>query len=1258
MVDGLVFEQYAFEYGLSSTEIKSYLKDSKGFIWLGTPNGLNVLDGKGVKYFKGYLNKGNKFRGRAVQLIFEDTKGRVFVGMHNYGINVFDRAKALQYNIDDKLLKDAESKDLISLLETSPSHYVLLTNSELIYFQLNEEDQVHQVSIVPFELVQNERSRQLLIYKDTLYINTNRRLVQVKKSGFREIFKHRHLHYGKVHNDRLWISVDTLLGVFSEDLSKINYIDYHLQQDSSKGKNYYRDFDLMGDTELWLGSRHQLINLKLNEEFDVVYSKEYTTKVPCRRIDIDPIGNVYITTDQGQGLVKLNGRQQQYSYIKLPEGFENSHVYNFTQDIQGWYWSGGAEGVFAYDPVKEAFIRFANGSYNGLEGRKVNGQIVGEDGQLWFGTSNGIAQYNALTNDFEFYGHDDKDYWKSFTHHLDTDADHNLWYLSANRLNVLDASTKEHRFMDIQRLQAILIDPDNFLWAYIDTKGLVKYQFQDRMPVEVETFDINQDLMRFIVHGINLDQFGRFWISGQNGIYIYDLEKKEMVYHINRNNLLYHESLYGITPDNRGNFWVGQYGRQALCISSETFEIVDSSPVWMRRESNTELYSGPSSIGRDGKIFSQGEGGYYVYQPEQQSFDPTPPQVVLASVILNGESEFEAYLGSDQLIYDDLRFDQNNFRVRLKSVNEEKTYFTNYAYRLLGNTEEWQYVKELGDLSFNGLPPANYKLQVKATSNGEFWSTPVSLLEFKILPPWWKTELAFFCYGLFVLGIGYTLYRFQLNKRLAEAETIKLKEVDEFKNTFYQNITHEFRTPLTVIKGMSESLDSEPSVVIQRNADQLLKLVNELLEVGKLESKSAQLQQSRQDLVQFVRYSIESLESLAASKEIRLFFESNTESFETLFDPDKMQLVLNNLISNAIKFTPAAGNIEVQTVVDDKEILIQVKDSGPGIPEKDLDRVFDRYYRSEAMSSNPGTGIGLALSRELIRLMDGQLTASNKLEGGACFSIHLPVIAFDQKEKVQEVTLASNQEKNLILLIEDNGDVRNYISSVLEGSYRVETALNGKQGYERAVELIPDLIISDVMMPIMDGYEACDLIKSDFKTSHIPVILLTAKADLESKISGIKRGADVYLAKPFNREELLTHIQNQIVLRERLKAKYSQQLAESDEVITVNTDPFVSQATDLVLSRLSDAGFGIEEMCRELGVSRTQLHRKLTALTGLSTSIFIREIRLREGLKNLKQSQLSVSEVAYAVGFNDPSYFSKLFTEKFNISPSKVERNT
>lgn len=550
----------------------------------------------------------------------------------------------------------------------------------------------------------------------------------------------------------------------------------------------------------------------------------------------------------------------------------------------------------------------------------------------------------------------------------------------------------------------------------------------------------------------------------------------------------------------------------------------------------------------------------------------------------------------------------------------------------------------------------------------------------------------------FMLGLSYKTRlsleeKHSISQRLSEVQHKQKLEAE--KNRLYTNITHEFRTPLTIITGMAEQIRDQPkkwlyegTEMILRNSENLLTLVSQMLNLNKLESGQLTVQYIQGDIISYLSYLVESFHSYAEFRDIQLQFHSELEELYVDFDPEKIQHVVSNLLSNAIKFTPDGGKVTIRLTVIDRPktighsgfsestasnfVEVTVADNGQGIPQKDLPYIFDRFYQVEHSNSHhtQGTGIGLALTKELVELLNGHISVESSPEKGSIFSIYLPIShtakqtldwgSFpDPKPRtipLQTLTNDESDDRPILLLVEDNVDVIRYLISCVADEYRVLTADNGKKGLNLAIGQIPDLIISDVMMPIMDGLELCRKIKSDTRTSHIPIILLTAKSDTNSRLEGISQGAEAYLAKPFNKAELLLRIRKLLELRSSLQLHYASLGSDAEKNPKIAIQPkehaFVLRVRGIVESHISNSELDVETLCKEIGISHSQLHRKLIALIGCSTNIFIRRIRMTKAKELLSKTELTISEVAYEAGFNDPAYFTRQFRKSFDIPPT------
>lgn len=544
----------------------------------------------------------------------------------------------------------------------------------------------------------------------------------------------------------------------------------------------------------------------------------------------------------------------------------------------------------------------------------------------------------------------------------------------------------------------------------------------------------------------------------------------------------------------------------------------------------------------------------------------------------------------------------------------------------------------------------------------------------------------------FIGGLLYNNQRLKTNKG---SKLLKNKqEVDQMKSKFFANITHELRTPLTLILGPIETIKSEaqnPKIskhldILKINADRLLNLINQLLELSKLEAGSLKLMASPGNIIPVVKGIVMAFESIAQSKEIALTIKSSEEETVVFFDREKLEKIIVNLVSNAIKFTAEKGNIQVVLVKSDHNFNIHIKDSGKGIPSDELDHIFDRFYQTGNHGDSTGTGIGLALAKELVELHHGSIDVKSELGKWTEFTIQLPLgsthlseaelvnipedtyigqpLTFsDPFPEFLEIDISDQgaiSEKPLLLLIEDNAEVRNYIIEILQSQYKILKATDGEEGVKVAIEKIPDIIISDVMMPKMIGYAVCDILKKDERTSHIPILLLTARITLEDKIEGLENQADDYITKPFVPKELMIRLKNLLASRRKLKEKFGGKLTLKPNDIIANSveERFISRLLKIMEENIADERFGVEQLAGEIGMSRSQIHRKMIALTNNTPTQFIRIFRLTRAMDLLKKEAATASEIAYTVGFNSPSYFTKCFREEFGYPPGEVNQHT
>ncbi|MCB9276972.1 MAG: helix-turn-helix domain-containing protein [Lewinellaceae bacterium] len=803
------------------------------------------------------------------------------------------------------------------------------------------------------------------------------------------------------------------------------------------------------------------------------------------------------------------------------------------------------------------------------------------------------------------------------------------------------------------------------------------------------------------------------WIgTGGGGLNRFNLETGRFT-HYKKQDGLPDNVVYGILSDAEGYLWLStNQGLSRFNPHDGTFKNYTTANGLQDNEFNSAAYFKAP----DGELFFGGINGFNAFHPEAVKDNHFVPNVKITGFkVANQPVDFRTdgsplhkpITETETIV---LSWQDKVFSFEFASLDLTRPEQNQYAYQMEGFHDDWQYIGTERTATFTNLNPGEYTFRVKATNYDGVWNEQGASLTVIILPPWWRTWWAYCCYAILLATLILGLYRFQLNRQLERAESERLKEMDTIKTRLYTNITHEFRTPLTVILGLTEQLseDSEHWAIgaeikhklksgfslIHRNSNNLLRLINQLLDLSKLNSGAMKLNPVRSNIINYLQYLTESFYSVAHERGIRLTFYSEAQGLEMDYDEEKIQNIVYNLLSNALKFTGKGGKAVLhvnQTQRQEQPFLVlKVQDTGAGIPKGQLEHIFGRFYQADSSHTRKGegTGIGLALTKELAELMGGSIGVESTPGVGTTFTVLLPVKREEGTplaktppaitgirssvpgagpdvqlpEAVDEESLAgagAGNDKPSLLLIEDNADVTTYITGLLAAEYNIITAPDGQAGIEKAFEEVPDIIISDVMMPAKDGYEVCVTLKSDERTSHIPIILLTAKAAEADRITGLKQGADAWLMKPFNKEELFVRLEKLVELRRNLQARYGSNLPGIFTPLPSSTEPnledlFLQKIRQVVEDRIDDHTLSIQALCQAVNLSHTQVYRKLKALTGLTPSQYIRKVRLQKAAVMLKTAQKNISEIAYEVGFSDPNYFSRAFNQEFGLTPSEM----
>ena len=1048
--------------------------------------------------------------------------------------------------------------------------------------------------------------------------------------------------------NRLWIGTyNGGINIYDRSTGSLDF--YHQNPSEPKGftDNLMWSSYLDNQNRMWVGSISGGLNKfdKAKTKFQKLVRDPRASNTLSGKFIIgiyqapsDP-EHLWIGTEK-DGINLLNINTGEISHLKHDSGNPNSlssnGIWCFYEDLDNNFWIGTVNGLNLYDREKNIFKRLYHNpkNVNSLSGNGITTLLEDQHGFLWIGTwGAGICQMNKNTEEIKRFSFGEVAHtsFQQTVFEIHIDNEKQLWIPTwKGALHLFDYQSQTFtKYMDGIGAHDLWEDENNIFWVATENHGLIK--FNARTKKIEQQFTIKDGLPSMTTYKIIPDNNRNLWISSSNGLIHFNLSTKKIT----------------------------------------TYDTTDGLP------NNT--FSHQTGVKtKDGTIFFGTHNGLVFFNPDQITYNLIPPSLVIDDIEINGKSY------SSETIDTKLDYNQRDITFSYTGIHFTKSLDNKYSYRLDPYESEWSSVTTERTVRYTNLDPDQYTFYVKSANSDGVWTETPTTFSFEIRPPWWATWWARSIFVILILTAIYYAYQFQLNKKIAQSEADRLKELDQLKSRLYTNITHEFRTPLSIILGVAKQVKREaqtkliPSIeMMERNGRQLLRLVNQLLDLSKIESGKFEFNYQKGDIINFLKYLTEAFHSLAEQKAIQLHFLSDLDNLVMDFDQQQLQQIFYNLISNALKFTPEGGHIYFQVAqLSDSMLEVKVRDTGIGIPEDQLTKIFDRFYQLDDSDTRraEGSGIGLALVKELIKKMQGNIEVRSKPNRGTEFILTLPIerqalnnSVFEQKVFFTDLNQPLNPTQGLkkigaiqghtILVIEDNHDVRDYIKNCLISNYQIEMAVDGEEGVQRALKIIPDLIICDVMMPLKDGFEVCDILKNDRRTSHIPFIMLTAKADFQSKLQGLKKGADVYLAKPFQEEELLLYMQNLLLHQERLQQHYlfvsglNSQL-DSEQVLEDKEADFVENVKAKILDHLTDSAFTVSQLSREMTLSESQLHRKLKALTGFSASRMIRLIRLTHAKKLLQNHSLTIASVAYDSGFNDPDYMSKVFKKEFGMTPT------
>ena len=791
------------------------------------------------------------------------------------------------------------------------------------------------------------------------------------------------------------------------------------------------------------------------------------------------------------------------------------------------------------------------------------------------------------------------------------------------------------------------------------------------------------------------DSRGLLWFGTQDGLHVWS-QKENSLRSFYTSDGLINSNIKAIVEDKNHTIWLTtSYGVSRIFVKDNKGKYSYSITNFNKYDGliEGEFIEGSAYAAKDGWLMMGGIDGFNLINTDsiatsRHTFTPVFSgfqlfnKEVKEGVSYNGNIILPNSISSTREL--SLNHDQNFFTIEFSALNYINPTQTYYSYKLEGVDKLWHEISStdgMGQVSYTDLSPGTYIFKVKAADNNRNWNGETKSLKITIKAPFWNTPLAKVIYVILALLVLYFAISGYIKSARRKLLAQQKEQLDEAKFSFFTNMSHELRTPLTLIlTPLNAILEKQEKGELKRalegiyrNASHLLALVNQLLDFRKLELSGQELHLSLCNIREFTEALCLPFRSLAKDKEIRFTCNSSFKDLYMHLDKEKLNIVLNNLLSNAFKFTPTEGSITLELDIlhgeneQQKELCIRVSDSGIGIEAEDLPRIFEKFYQGKSqIDGNTGSGIGLHLVYEYVKLHQGRIKAESEINAGTKVEILIPVNLQPSVESGDDLQAATSQAEDKvfkILVVEDNREFRDFLVSQLSINYKVISAVNGKEGLEKAIYHEVEMVISDVMMPVMDGLSLCSALKADIRTSHVPVILLTARASTEAEYQGYEVGADAFISKPFNMNILLLRIKNLLEQQESRRSKYSKSIEiKPAEITTTGIDEkLIQKALELINSKMGNANYSVEQFSNDMNMERSGLYRKLVSITGQTPSGFIRSVRLKRAAQLLRERDFSIGEIAEKVGFNNFAYFSKCFFEEFGVKPSRyraAEHNT
>jgi len=1357
-----IFQHITSEDGLSENVVNTIFQDDVGFMWFGTNDGLNKYDGYEFSVYTPEPNGNQKISSNLIYAITSDNLGNLWVGTTGAGLNKFDprTEKFSSFKHDPRDPKSIPNDQIVSLYTDSRGWIWMATRTGITVFDPELDSPVFENFGSP--LVSGNLAVSLFREdkKGNVYIATNSGILKVVDVDLIQDIHFEPLSFPistGVIRGMAFDHYDNLIFTSTAGIIYVNDMNNYSQIVNLGSFNQVNDVVVDKNNEIWVGSYEGIIHFERSSRtqspyLDQVYEHSIENKNSLNKnlvISLFQDSNGVIWAGiNGGGVNKFDPDRKPFRHVsklKKSDG-GNEKIRAVLEDSYGGLWIGTeGDGLFYRASKEKEFRRINSASstfslaevtkdqrrwiYVGAEGTptlqkiEITGNVVTEPeelwdsnasvfailqddrGQLWIGTyNNGLSRF-SINKDYEIFDektfrhdiNDENSLSNDIIRKLVQDNKGNIWIGTGEGLSMIPS---DQVLADQIQFRTFKNEPDN--------ENSISYNYILDI-IESKTAEIWVGTF-----GGGLNKV----VRRQDDTYVFESFDQE--------NGLPNGTVKSILEDQKGHVWVStNKGLSVLNPRSESFKNYSTKDGL---QSNEFLEVAAARL-KNGDFLFGGVNGYNVFDPQEIHTSTLAPEIVFTELkvlnkkVLPGEETNGRVITESAIGYGEeleLKYDENYFSLSFAALDYTSSDQIMYSYILEGFDEKWTETSSKNrHATYTNLPAGSYVLKVRSTNSDGVWNNDSLDLKISIKPPFWLTWYAYVFYALAAFVLLWFLRQYELigikeKHRLMvdDLERQKRDEIQDLKLNFFTNISHELRTPLTLIiaplenlmksgKSMSFESVSQQYHLIFKNAKYLLRLVDQLLDFRKLDQGKLDLEVRLGDIVRFVKEATEPFQFLASKQEIDFKITSEAAKAYFLFDPEVVEKVLYNLLSNAFKFTPNGGFINVHisevemAIASSKNeglshyMKIEIRDSGIGISSKLVKRIFERFYKVEGDKfTKDGAGIGLSFTKSLVNRHYGEIEVESKKGEGSVFIVKLPMkkstyrkseivsgkiraaqfttdpLEYFSPERpavlpvINEGTTSEVAEQRglpLLLFVDDNSDIRKFIRSGFEDDFRIIDAENGVKGLELAKSSKPDIIISDIMMPEMDGIELCNLLKEDVETSHIPIVLLTAKTNIESEIEGLETGADSYVKKPFKLEVLRQQIVNIHKQREKLKSRFRQQIILEPSEITVTSadEEFLKRAMGLIEDHMSDAEFNVEALVKEMFISRSKLYLKIKALTGQSTSEFIRTIRLKRAVQLLEKSDYTIKEIMFMTGFNTASYFSKCFKKQYGIVPSE-----